>query len=392
MVLVKLAFRNVFSRGLRTWLNVFVLSLSFVVIVWAQGLIKGMTEHAMNDMIDMEYGGGQFWHRLYDPYDPLTMDESRGPLPASLAELVDRGRATPILIAPGTIFPKGRAQSVLLKGIDPGQKIIGLPSGDLVIADTIVIPGLIGERMARQSGLKVGDYVTARWRDSDGVFDAGDILIVQIMRTTVQSVDNGQIWIPLEKLREMLRAPGEATLVVLQKGTETVPPGDENWIYRDLNYLLQDIKRVEKSKSAGLSIFYFLLLSMALLAIFDTQVLAIFRRQKEIGTLMALGMPRVQVIGLFTIEGAIHGVMALIAGALYGIPLLIYTAKRGIPLPEAIDSVGIAISSTLYPSYGSLLLLGTTLLVLATVTLVSFLPARKIAKLKPTDALRGKLS
>jgi ABC-type lipoprotein release transport system permease subunit len=34
--------------------------------------------------------------------------------------------------------------------------------------------------------------------------------------------------------------------------------------------------------------------------------------------------------------------------------------------------------------------LGTTVLVLIVTTIVSFLPTRRIAKLKPTDALRGR--
>jgi ABC-type lipoprotein release transport system permease subunit len=54
--------------------------------------------------------------------------------------------------------------------------------------------------------------------------------------------------------------------------------------------------------------------------------------------------------------------------------------------------MGIALPQTLYPSYGAWLVLGTTLLVLVSVTFVSFLPASKIAKLKPTEALRGKRS
>ncbi|MBA7590710.1 hypothetical protein ES708_32840 [subsurface metagenome] len=190
----------------------------------------------------------------------------------------------------------------------------------------------------------------------------------------------------------MLQAPGEATLVVLRKNIESVPAGDVTWIHSDQDLLLKDIRDMIKAKSVGSSIFYLLLLSMALLAIFDTQVLAIFRRRKEMGTLMALGMDRIRVITLFTLEGALHGIMALFVGAVYGIPLLAFTAVKGIPLPDVTDDFGMALSSTLYPSYGVKLVVATTLLVLITVTFVSFLPTRKISKLRPTDALRGKLS
>ncbi len=392
MLIIKLAFRNITGAGLRTWLNVFVLSLAFVLIIWRQGLIQGMSRQVMNDTIESEFGGGQFRHQAYDPYDPLTVEDSHAPLSTRLNDIISRGQATPILITSGAIFPEGRVQSALLKGIDPGQQIISIPAGDLENENPHAIPALIGSRMAKQTNLKMGDYVTVRWRDVNGTFDAADVRIVKIMSTSNPLIDNNQIWVPLEKLREMLQAPGEATLVVLRKNIESVPPGNATWVHRDLDYLLKDIRDMIKAKSVGSSIFYVLLLSMALLAIFDTQVLAIFRRRKEMGTLMALGMARSKVIGLFTLEGALHGVMALFVGAVYGIPLLTFTAVKGIPVPDVTDDFGIAMSSTLYPSYGLKLVIATTLLVLITVTFVSFLPTRKISKLKPTDALRGKLS
>lgn len=107
---------------------------------------------------------------------------------------------------------------------------------------------------------------------------------------------------------------------------------------------------------------------------------------------MALGMTRKQLISLFTFEGALHGFLALIFGALYGMPLLNYFARTGMQLPDYADDVGLAMGTTLYPSYGLKLYLITTILLLVSVTIVSYLPTRKISRLKPTDALRGKLS
>ena len=61
-------------------------------------------------------------------------------------------------------------------------------------------------------------------------------------------------------------------------------------------------------------------------------------------------------------------------------------------MPDVVDDWGFAIPQKLFPSYGAALFLGTTLLVLISVTVVSYLPAAKISRLKPTDALRGKMT
>jgi ABC-type lipoprotein release transport system permease subunit len=390
MTLFKLAFKNLMGAGIRTWLNVVVLSFSFVVIIWMQGLFKGMNNQATTAMIDTEYAGGQYWHENYDPYDPLTLQEAHGVLSDELKSMIEKKEAAPILIIQGTAYPQGRMMNLLIKGIDPDQKIISLPSYFLK-EETENIPAVIGNRMSENMNLRVGDTVTLRWRDAKGTFDARDATIVQVMRTTVQSIDQGQIWIPLERLRKLSRMKEEATIVTVAQDI-TNPPEVPGWEFKDLDFLLRDIKQLVVSKTAGSSIFYVILLLLAMLAIFDTQVLSIFRRRKEIGTLMAMGFTRSKVIWLFTIEGAMHAVLAALVAALYGVPFLTWFAKTGWALPEAMDSYGFAIGEKLFPVYSAGLVFGTTILVLVVTTIVSFLPTRKIAKLKPTDALRGKSS
>ncbi len=390
MIIPRLALRNLFGAGLRTWLNVAVLSFAFVAIIWTQGLIEGMNRQIMHDKIDAEYGRGQYWNEHYNPYDPLSLQDAHSKLPKVLQNMANKGQAAPVLILQGTIYPDGRITPVLLKGIDPSQSLLSLPS-QFLDQNIEEIPALIGSRMAKNSGLNIGDVFTIQWRDSYGTFDALDARIMQIMNTPVASIDSGQIWIPLKRLQMMAQMEEEATLVVIDKTVmEKIHiPG---WTFKTTDFLLSDIKSLVQTKTIGSSIVYVILLFLAMLAIFDTQVLSIFRRRKEMGTLMALGLPRFKVIQLFTLEGAMHGVLAAIIGAIYGIPLLIYFSSKGWAMPESIDSFGFALGKKLFPTYSAGLVIGTTILVLLVTTIVSYLPTRKITKLKPTDALRGKFS
>jgi ABC-type lipoprotein release transport system permease subunit len=391
MIIPRLALRNLLGAGLKTWLNVIVLSFSFVIIIWMQGLYKGMGDQARVAQTDAEFGGGQYWQEKYDPFDPLSLQDAHSPVPESLQTQIDKGLATPILISQATIYPEGRLQTIQMKGIDPAQSIVNLPT-QLLDQESEDLPALIGTRMAKNTGLEIGDTVTVRWRDAQGTFDARDAKIVQIMKTSVPSVDQAQIWVPLDKLQSLTRMENEASLVILAQDTREFPQ-TSGWIHKDMDFLLKDINYLVKTKQTGGSIIYVILLSLAMLAIFNTQVLSIFRRRKEMGTLMSMGMTRGKLIRLFTLEGAMHSVLAAIVAAIYGIPLLLWSAKKGWAMPEAVDDYGIAgLSDALFPVYGTGLVIGTTILILVVTTIVSFMPTRKIAKLKPTDALRGKMT
>jgi ABC-type lipoprotein release transport system permease subunit len=390
MITLRLAYRNLMGAGLRTWLNTIVLSMAYVIIIWQKGLLDGWNYQARHDMTNWEIGGGQYWQEDYDPYDLFTLEKSHARIPDELSGKLPHKPAAAILIGQATVYPQGRMQSCVLRGIDPEQTVLKLPTAALN-QDIAEIPVLLGTRMAESTNLNVGDTATIRWRDANGTFDAADAKVVRIMKTNVPTVDQGQIWVPLGRLQQMMQLPGEATIIVVDQETKETEP-QEGFVFRDRKYLTQDFEDMMQVEKLSGYIMYVILLSLALLAIFDTQILAIFRRRKEIGTLIALGMPRGAVIRLFTMEGAMHGILAAFVAAVYGIPLLTMQARWGIPMPDITDNYGLAISDRIFPIYSVGLITGTTCVIMVVVTIVSFIPARTISHLNPTDAIKGKLS
>ena len=388
MIALNLAFKNLMGAGLRTWLNVLVLSFAFVLIIFYNGMLDGWNRQGRNDTQAWEIGQGQYWHPEYDKYDQYTIQESHQPLSDEVSKLVNEGKVTPVLIVQATAYPQGRVKSVLLQGVEPDQKILSLPTSDLRnVQDGY--SGIIGKRMADITKLKVGDRVLIRWRDINGTFDAREIQIASIFNCDVPSVDFGQMYLSMDLLQEMTSMKNEATLLVA--GEDCSLNEIDGWNFKDTDFLLADFDKLIQSKKGGGVVLQAVLLLIALLAIFDTQVLSIFRRQKEIGTYIALGLTRSQVVGIFTVEGGAHSILAALVGAAYGIPLFIYLNKIGIPMGKSSGDMGITLAETIYPYYSVSLIISTLLLVVLSATIVSYLPARKISKMKPTDALKGKL-
>ena len=278
--------------------------------------------------------------------------------------------------------------SINIKGIDANQKTLYLPT-HLLNESNAAIPIIIGERMAESAKVNTGDELLLRWRDKNGTYDAATVTVAGVFETNVPFVDGGQIWISIDKLREMTLLENKTTYFVANdqyKQTKTA-----GWEFENQEYLMREQTKLIKATKVGGSILYVVLMKLGLLAIFDTQVLSIFRRQKEIGTYIALGMTRWQVVRMFTVEGAMYSVFATIIGAIYGIPILWYLSVKGIGFGMSGSEFGIIMAERMYPVYGIGLIVGTIVIVIISATIVSFLPARKIARMNPIEALKGKV-
>ena len=392
-MLFKIAIKNLLGAKLRTWLNVFVTSLSFFMIIFFSAMYDGMREHAKQVTIDTEIAGGSYWHPKYDPLDPMTFEDAHAVPPSAIKGLVNQEKAFPVLVSQASIYPNGRIMPVIMKGIIPEQNIVNMPTKMLAGHDKISIPVLIGRSMAKDAKLEMGDTFTIRWLDANRTYDADEGTVVHIMDTENFKLDMGHIWVPLHKAQEMLDMKKEATYVTYTEGLPIVEnKGD--WIPRDVTYLIRDMEALIEADEPNAAMFYIILLCFAGMGIFNAQVLSIFRRGKEIGTLMALGMTRARVVGLFTLEGGLNALLAAIMTVILFGPLLWYFGAYGIWL--GIDysdgSMGLIVEKYLIPVYSVGLVVTTTIVVSIIVLIVSYLPSRRIARMKPTDALRGKVT
>lgn len=378
----QLAYKNLMGAGLRTWLNVGILAFSFLLIIFINGLLDGWNQMAVRDAVAWEFGHGQLAHEAYDAYDPFTIQDGHGSNPGVK-------NLTPILIRQASLYPDGRMLPVMLKGIPTDQTTLSIPTAQLGKSDA-AIPVLIGKRMAKANNFEVGDEILLRWRDKNGTFDARPMNIVSVFDTDVPTIDNGQVWLPISTLYEMTGLDNEATILVANKDYPGGPQPGFTW--KTKKDLLSNLTDIIATKKVSSSIMYLLLLALALLAIFDTQVLSVFRRQKEIGTYVALGMTPRQVVGIFTVEGATYSILAAAVAVIIGIPLFTWLTNTGVPMGASADQdFGIVIAERVFPVFGAGLVIGTTILVVLAATIVSYLPARRIAKLDPVAALKGKM-
>lgn len=387
---LKLAYKNLLGAGLRTWLNVFVLSLAFVVMLFYNGMLEGWSRDGVRDMMRSEVGYGQYWVEGYDNLDAYTYEDAHATVSAEVEAMIEQREFSPMLIREASVYPQGRMQNVIIKGLDTEQYILpDIPMQKL--ANSEAEYGLmLGRRMAKNLQVVEGEMMLMRWRDVNGAFDARSFTVVHIFDTDNPPIDIGQVYLDIKLLQEMTLLEDQYTLLTL--GEES-PKVDNmvGWEYKSLDHLLAYFYAGLNAERTSAMVTYFFLLLIGMLAIFDTQVLSVFRRTKEIGTYIALGMTRKQVMRLFTVEGTMYSLFAVLIGAIWGTPVFLFINKVGINFGNMqMDGAGYAIPQVVYPYYSPwIVILGISSLIIAS-AVVSYIPARKIAKLRPTDAIRGK--
>ncbi len=391
MMVFKIALKNLFAAGIRTWLTTFVLSLTLASMVFMQGLMTGILDEMSTIRKNEEIARGQIWHRRYDPFDLTRLDEANGTLTSALKTMVASKQACPLLMIPGAIYPKGRFKNVLIKGVDPNQECLQVDYSPLAGSNEKGLSMMIGKRYAKSLGVRKNDFITIRWRTRAGAFDALDGEIVAILNTNAPVMDMGQIYLSHAIVNKMNGTKDFSTLLWVKN--DEIPTTTGMWVFKDFEYLMADTLAMIEAKQGGQTFFYGLLLLLGLIAVFDTQALAVFRRKKEIGTFMALGMSNAKVVYMFVVEGAMHGVLATLFTLLWAGPLFWWIGEVGMSIGgTGGEEWGMALGDRFYPVFTFTKVFGAIFFVNLMVVFVSFWPTRTITKMQPANALRGRMS
>lgn len=391
-MILRLAFKNIIGNGWRSMVNVLILTIVLIGMIWMQAMYYSWIKITETQQKDWEYGKGMLRVSSYDPFDAFSWDNSYAPIPVGIKSSIEAKEAVPILLSPATIYPNGRMMPAMIKGIPISQTLLQFPSAELVSDNPFAIPAIIGTAMAKSSRLGKGDVFTIRIKDSSGAFNALDLEIVKIEAIPVPGMDIGTVWIDLSALQEIKGLPDMASFLILgdDKLSNLSAPG---YRYIPPKEYFADLYQIRETERGQEFIMYGLLLFLAMIAVFDSQALAVFKRRREIGTLTALGMTKAKIALLFTTEGVLYMGFASVGSAVLGFPLFWYFAVYGYRLPKGYEDFGMpGFSEPIYFSYPFPIIFGTLLIVFCLTAFVSWLPTRKIASLKPTDALRGKVN
>jgi putative ABC transport system permease protein len=146
----------------------------------------------------------------------------------------------------------------------------------------------------------------------------------------------------------------------------------------------KSIEMMLRSFQIGLYMGSSVSLLVGLFLVFNTMSFAVTQRRREIGTLRALGVPRVSIAALFAIEAAVYGTLGSVLGIFVGKLLARVTVAQAL---RGVNDAYMSVSVSDANVSRTIMLLGLAMGVGGSV-IASLIPSIEAARVPPVDALR----
>jgi len=384
------------------------IGLGLTLIIVFQGLISGMDKQIMDNFIKAQAGHIQLYARGYTEKSRLL------PLDITLAESDDLLQAVRSTQGVEGVSPRIRFRAILSLGSEnTGALALAIhPEAERdtgVIAHSILEGGsylngqpgyiVVGKQLAEDLKLRVGSVPLLVATTAAGALNAGRFQVKGVFYTGYPQYDGSVVLMNLIDAQKLLGMSGKITEIAVSlrdvDGTDRVA----DLLKRKLAERGVELQTWKETGAAIwqtltfrrwlLSIISFIVIAIAMLGMANTMLMAVFERTREIGTMMALGATRPQLLTLFVLEGQLLGAAGGLWGALFGGGLIKYLSIVGISAPSSIASVLSApLGNVLYAEFSW----GWILVFFAFAQLISilaaFYPAYLASKQEPVTALR----
>jgi putative ABC transport system permease protein len=400
-----LAFRNVFRNRRRTLMTLLIVGGGVAALLLAGGYFTFMTDGLRESTIRNGVGHIQIFtaeHFKRDEVRVLDTGIENWRQAAATVLSAEHVRGVAPRIEFYGMVSNGQKSSVYMgSAVDPaaerslGFKANLVSGGDLDAKAGGDVKALIGAGLAKSMNVKVGDGLTLLAVTSDGALNGIDVEIAGIIQTGIADLDARYLRIPLGAAQRLLQSDRVTNLVV---GLDATANTDR--VYQELAPRLNGLpQQMEMKKWIDLATYYkqvrsmfngiFLFMGvivffMVLMSSINTLLMSMFERTREIGSMLAMGTPHAWIVGLFTTEAALLGLMGAVTGVVGGniIGVALNSLNLRMPPPPGY-TVGILFHVLREPR----IMVGASILVVISLVLASILPAVRASRLRITEAL-----
>lgn len=398
-----LTLRNILRQKRRSFISLSAVALGIVALILTSGFIEWVYQDMRESTIHSQLGHlqivkpGYFEAGKADPYRFLFPDDLKQDLLENSTQNNSQLIKTivPRLSFSGLVSHGDATLSFIGEGVDLQEQVyfgntLKISTGSNLSADHLIM----GEGLARNLGVKAGDQIVLLVNTATGGINAVEMTIGGLFTTVTKSYDDSALRLPIGTARQLLRTQGAHSWIVLLNDTsqtdqmlvalrnalpqnhfEIVPWYQLADFYNKTTVLFT--KQVQAIK--------LIIALIILLGISNTMTMNVVERTGEIGTAMALGVKKFDILRQFLCEGALIGGIGGALGILIGWLLATIISNIGIPMPPPPGMARGYIGEILLTSN---MVLEALALAILTTLIASVYPAWKASRMQIVDALR----
>jgi len=403
----RLAWRNIWRQKRRTWLTALAMIFSNVLLVFMIALQFGSYEMMINNSLYMFSGQVQIQHEGYLDGQKMRQNvDNIRELAGTIRKQFPTAHVTSRANAFVLISSEDRSFGTQVVGVEPAYEpgvssLPGLLIEGRYLDDPHAAEIVIGNVMARNLKVTVGDELTFLGSGKDGSFAAGVVKIVGIFDSGSSDLDRSLAEIPLEYFQEAfamgsgghviaLSAGDLATVPALLEPLRTTIATQHGLVVLDWETLMPGLKQAIQADMTSAWFMYAVLIILVAFSVLNTQLMSVLERTREFGVIMALGIKPRRLAFLVLLETFLMAAVGLLIGVLLGSLVTGYFAHVGFAYPgmdELADKFNMP--SVIHPSLTPVSLMLGPMVVFIFCLFAAIYPALKLYGLRPVEAMRA---
>ncbi len=399
---ILLALRNLTRNRRRTAVTLAGLTIGIGAALVLQGFATGIVTLIGGLMVEGRLGAVQVHKTGHLQADQNALDFT---LPDS-AELRARLAAMPGVTAvaarlsfEATLGNGQQSTLALVSAIEPvaDRKVCPVRFANVIgkgIESTDKNGAVLGIRLAEGLRALPGETLQLMATGPDNRPNLLDLRVAGKLPATTELDARRLVVVQLGYAQELLQMPGRVTEYSLAinefsqadkiAGQVQAALGPDYQVVSWLD-LLPQIRSVLGMLTVVMRVVVAVLLLLLATAVANTMYMTVHERVREIGTMLALGVRRQEVVRLLVSEAILLGILGSCLGVAAGTLLVYCLQTHGVTL----RAPGADVESQLRPSISALAVVGTALLALVATALAAAGPAWRAAKLSPVECLRA---
>jgi putative ABC transport system permease protein len=403
MKLLLLALRNLTRNKRRTLVTALTIGFGAVAIVFLQSFVNALVRNIVETSIQAKVGAVQVFRAGYlGSDDPLKKSFADDPKLIAKIRAVPRVTAVaPRLDFDGMLSNGSESTMFLATGIDPVREYKVCPKRATYVAKgsrPLGGPGteggaLIGRALAQALGAKTASTLVMQAAGPHASTNALDVSVLGFLPSSHPAESKRTATVDLRFAQELLRMNGLISEYVVAisdldrvdgvAGQLRAALGDG---YEITTWREMDPNNRDRANMMGRLLLFVALVLFLLVAtgIVNTMMMSVHERVREIGTMLAVGVRRRQVMILFLWEAISLGLASAAAGTALGYALVRAIGRNGVT-----RTFGGGDPMTFYPGVSVGFLAIVIVFAVLGTALAALYPAWKASRLQPVEALRA---